>query len=271
MKNNLIRILSFIIVLSVITGLCSCKLTHKTPAGIMTTHRALTMSSATNPAKKTDLSVTAIAPVGDEAIIDYFNKSLDYFINNDFEFTRNKSTKLESFSAGSLATVSGATESYQSMLRSACSDMMGVSSLKTTYYIGDDISSAFQIKAVEPDFIKKCSASAEKNLVKIKFEYNPFIGDDESSLSRLTSDRMTTSDFSMKIRSYGATSSETKVSISGIKLSAVIDYSTKNFTSLKIEFSTSFHVDSIGFDYVSGGPVTGTTKTVISYGDFKEK
>ncbi len=271
MKNNILRILSFLIVLCVITGLCSCKLTQKKPAGIMTTHRSMTLSSATSPVKKTNLSVEAVAPKGDEEIIDYFNKSLDYFYNNDFEFTRNKKTTLESYSAGSLSSVSGATQSYQPTLRSACSDMMGVSSLKTTYYIGDDISSAFQIKPVSAEYLKSCSAKAEKNLVKIVFDFNPFLGDEGTSLNRLTRDYMTAGSFAQKIRSYGASASETKSSISGIRLSAVIDYSTKNFTSVKIEFTTSFSASSIGFDYVSGGPVSGTTKTVITYGDFTEK
>lgn len=271
MKNNLIKILSLIIVFGVVTGLCSCRLTHKETAGIMTTNRSLTLSSASsNSAKSTDLSVTAVAPEGKEAIIKYFNGSLEYFYNNDFEFVRKKTTTLSSYSAGTLASVTGATQSYQSMLKSSCADMMGVGSLETTYYVGDDISWAFAIKEVNPELLKKCSASADGNKVKVSFEYKSLTGDDETTLTNLTRDFMTTGSFSQKISSYGASSSETSSSISGIKLSAVIDYSTRNFTSLKIEYTTAFKAQQISFDYVSGGPVSGTTKTVISYGNIEE-
>lgn len=273
MKKNIIRIVSLLIVFSVITGLCSCKLMHKptTSAG-ETTNRSLTLpSESKSSVKKTNYEITAIAPEGKEAIIKYFNDALKYFDYNDFEFTRKKSTTLQSYYAGSLANVEGATQSYTSTLKSACGDMMGVGSLDTTYYIGDDISSAFAIKPVEDEYLKKCSASAEKNHVKVVFEYKQFIGEDVPGVSKLTGDYMTSSTFSQKIRSYGASPSEASAEISGIKLSAIIDYSTGNFVSVKVEFTTSFSVKSIALDYVSGGPVNGTTKTVISYGSFKEK
>ena len=61
------------------------------------------------------------------------------------------------------------------------------------------------------------------------------------------------------------------LSAGGIKLTALIDYSTNNFVSMKIEFTTEFSAESISFDYVSGGPVSGSTKTVISYGNFTAK
>lgn len=272
MKNRIIKIVSLLIVFSVITGLCSCKLAKKEVAGISTTHRPLTLpSSSSSSAKTTDLLVKAVVPKGEEAIIDYFNKSLKYFRENDFEFTRKKSTKLSSYSAGSLTSVSGATSSYVSALESACSDMMGVGSLDTSYFIGDDISAAFAIKEVSPDFLKKCSAVAEENRVNLTFEYNQYVGDDKTALSQLTGDYLTDGSFASNIRGYGASVSKATATVSGIKLSAVIDYSTRNFISIKIEFTTSFYVESVAFDYVSGGPVNGKTKTVISYGDFREK
>lgn len=273
MKNNIIRIVSLLIVFSVVTGLCSCKLMHKpTGSAGMTTTRPLTLpSSSKYSAKKTNYEITAVAPEGKEAIIKYFNDSLNYFYSNDFEFTRKKSTRLQSYYAGSLASVDGATQSYVSTLKSACSDMMGVGSLDTTYYIGDDISSAFSIRTVEEDYIKKCTATAEKSNVKIVLNYKQFIGEDDPGINRLTGDYISSGGFSQKIKSYGASPSEAQATVSEIKLTVVIDYSTNNFVSLKIEFTTSFSVKSISFDYVSGGPVSGSTKTVISYGNFTEK
>lgn len=273
MKNNVIRVISLLMVFSVIFGLCSCKLTHKkTTNGVMTTNRVPTLpSSSKNTAKKSDNTVKAIAPEGDEEIIKYFNNSLTYFRSNDFEFTRKKSTTLESYSAGTLATVEGATQSYQSALKSAIGDMMGVGSLETMYYIGDDISAAFAIKAIAPEYLKKCSAKAEDSNVKLTFEYKQYITEEESGITKLTGDYVGSGGFSSKIREYGASPSEAKAEISGIKLTAVIDYSTNNFVSLKIEFTSKFSAKSISLDYVSGGPVSGTTKTTISYGSFVEK
>ncbi|MCQ2470426.1 MAG: hypothetical protein MJ147_00135 [Clostridia bacterium] len=272
MKNKLLKIVSLIIVFCVVTGLCSCKLTHKEIAGIMTTNRQVTLpTSSRNVAQKKDDEVTAIAPEGDKAIIKYFNRALELFYHNDIEFTRKKTTKLESYSAGSLASVSGATASYTSMLQSACADMMGVGSLESTYYFGDDISAAFAIKSVTENLVKKCSASAQGSKVNVSFTYNPYMGDFNDAIKNLTPDFMTTSDFIKKIAGYGASQSGASVEINSIKLSAVIDYSTKKFESVKIEYVTKFSAKEIAFDYVSGGPLNGTTKTVISYGNFKEK
>ena len=272
MKNRIIKIISLLIVFSVVLGLCSCKLTHKEIAGIMTTVRQVTLpTSSKKSAQKTDFAVSAIAPEGDEAIIKYFNGSLNRFYEKDFEFTRKKTTTLESYSAGTLASVSGATQSYLSTLKSACSDMMGVSSNETNYYFGDDISFAFSIKPASEDVIQKCSASAEGSNVKITLNYKSYKGDLNDSVGLLTGDYMTVSDFAKKIKTYGASCQNAKSFIDGIKLVAVIDYSTRNFVSLKIEYKTSFSVDEMGFDYVSGGPVKGTTKTVITYGNIKEK
>ncbi len=273
MRNNLMKIVSLLIVFSVVFGLCSCKLMHK-PTGNAgeTTNRSVTLpSSSKATAEKTDYQVTAIAPESKEDIIKYFNDSLEYFYQNDFEFTRKKSSKLKSYSGGSLVNVEGATQSYVSMLRSACSDMMGVGSLSAAYYIGDDISSAFEINPVESQYLKKCTAVAEKSNVKIAFEYKQFIGEDVSGVTKLTGDYVDSGGFSRRISGYGASASSPKAVISGIKLTALIDYATNNFISLRIEFSTAFSAESISFDYVSGGPVSGSTKTVISYGNFTEK
>lgn len=272
MKNKLLKIVSLIIVFCVVTGLCSCKLTHKQVDGIMTTNRHVTLpTSSGKSAGEDDNKITAIAPEGDKAIIKYFNKALDLFYHKDIEFTRKKTTKLEKYSAGTLMSVSGATASYKSMLKSACGDMMGVSSLESTYYFGDDISSAFSITPVTEDLINKCSATADGSNVNVSFDYKTHIGDINDSIKNLTTDYMVTSDFEKKITGYGATFKTASSAITSIKLSAVIDYSTKTFVSVKIEYTTKFTADQIEFDYVSGGPLNGTTKTVIAYGGFKEK
>ena len=87
----------------------------------------------------------------------------------------------------------------------------------------------------------------------------------------LTGDYVSSAGYSSKISSYGAKSSGSSSTVKDVKLTAVIDYSTRNFTSVIIEYSTDFVSQELSFDYISGGPVKGTTKTVISYGNFKEK
>lgn len=272
MKNRVIKIISIVLVFAVITGLCSCKLTHKEVAGIMTTKRQVTLPTSTRKDNKTtDFAVIAIAPEGDEAIIKYFNDALEIFYEHDFEFIKKKTTTLKEYSAGSLSNVSGATQSYLSTLKSACGDMMGVGSLETNFYFGDNISSFFEIKSVNKKLVSKCSAAAEGSNVTIGFHYSADSGDFNNSLKTLTQDFMTLSDFTSKISRYGARFEEASAEISGIKLSAVIDYSTRHFVSVKIEYTTSFSVKEMTFDYISGGPVRGKTNTVISYTEFKEK
>ena len=272
MKDRIIKIISLVMVFAVITGLCSCKLTHKEVSGIMTTNRQITLPTASKKdMATTDFAVTAIAPEGDDAIIKYFNEALRIFYEHDFEFTKKKTTKLKEYSTGTLASVSGATQSYLSTLQSACGDMMGVGSLETNYYFGDDISSFFEIKSLSKPLVKKCSASAEGSNVTVKFNYNAYSGDFNNSLSMLTHDYMTLSDFTSKIKRYGAKAGQVSTDLSEIKLTAVIDYSTRHFISIKIDYTSTFSIGELTFDYISGGPVKGKTNTVISYTDFKEK
>ncbi len=271
MKNTGIKILSVIIVVSVVFSLCSCRLNKKDTSGIMTTNRELTLSTAPVSVKTTDLSVKAVAPKGSDKIIEYFNNSLEYFVKKDFEFTEKYKTSLESFSAGSLWNVEGATQSYRSTLESSFGDMMGVGSLNKSFYVGDDISEDFAIRAVEAGNLKSCSAKAEGSNVKVAFNYKPSNGEGMTNVRLLTNYYMSSGSFSSKIGSYGASSSGATATISGVKLSATIDYSTNNFVSVKIEYTTSFYAEEVSFDYVSGGPVKGTTKTEIVYGNFKEK
>ena len=272
MKNRIIKIISLVMVFAVITGLCSCKLTHKEVAGIMTTNRQVTLPTATRKdSVTTDFAVKAIAPEGDEAIIKYFNEALKIFYEHDFEFIKKKTTTLKKYSAGTLGSVSGATQSYLSTLKSACGDMMGVGSLETNFYFGDDISSFFEIAKINKTIISKCSASAKGSSVTVNFNYNAYSGDFNNSLKTLTHDFTTLTDFTSKIKRYGASFEQASTELGGIKLSAVIDYSTRHFISVKIEYTTSFSVEEMSFDYISGGPVKGKTNTVISYTDFKEK
>lgn len=271
MKDRIIKIVSLVMVFAVITGLCSCKLNHKEVAGIMTTVRQVTLpTSGADDSDNTASAVTAIAPEGDESIIKYFNEALRIFYEHDFEFTKAKTTKLKEYSAGTLENVSGATGSYLSTLKSACGDMMGVGSLETNFYFGDNIEAFFSIKSADSEHIKKCSATAEGSNVTVKFDYNAYSGDYNNTLRMLTDDFMSLDDFRGKIERYGARLEKASVGLSDIKLTAVIDYATRHFVSVKIEYATSFSVDKMEFDYISGGPVKGKTNTVITYKDFKE-
>lgn len=271
MKDRIIKIVSLVMVFAVITGLCSCKLNHKEVDGIMTTIRQVTLPTlGGNDVDNAASAITAVAPEGDEAIIKYFNEALRIFYEHDFEFIRTKTTKLKEYSAGNLESVSGATKSYLSTLKSACGDMMGVGSLETNYYFGDEIASFFSIKSVESELVNKCSASAEGSNVTVKFEYNAYSGDYNNTLLRLTDDFMNLDAFSAKIERYGAKFEKASVGLNEIKLSAVIDCATRHFVSVSIEYATTFSIGKIAFDYITGGPIKGKTNTVISYKDFKE-
>lgn len=271
MKDRIIKIVSLVMVFAVITGLCSCKLNHKEVDGIMTTVRQVTLpTSGANDGDNMALAVTAVAPEGNEAIIKYFNEALRIFYEHDFEFTRTKTTKLKDYSAGTLESVSGATKSYLSTLKSACGDMMGVGSLETNFYFGDEIASFFSIKSIDGGLVNKCSASAEGSNVTVNFDYNAYSGDYNNTLRTLTDDFMNLDDFRTKIERYGAKFEKASIILSEIKLSAVIDCSTRHFVSVSIEYATTFSVSKMAFDYITGGPIKGKTNTVISYKDFKE-
>lgn len=271
MKDRIIKIVSLVMVFAVITGLCSCKLNHKEVDGIMTTIRQVTLPTSGGDDSGNEASaVVAVAPEGDEAIIKYFNEALRIFNEHDFEFIRTKTTKLKDYSAGTLESVSGATKSYLSTLKSACGDMMGVGSLETNYYFGDDIKSFFCIKTITDPFIKSCSASADGRNVTVNFDYNPYSGDYNNTLRTLTDDFMELDDFRTKIERYGAKFEKASIGINEIKLSAVIDCSTRHFVKVNIEYATIFSVSKMGFDYITGGPIKGKTITDITYTDFKE-
>lgn len=272
MKNSTIKIISVLIVLSVITGLCSCSFKKEGTPGIGTTNRSVTVSTEKKKeVEPTDRTVTAVAPQGNEEIIKYFNKALSKFRNNDYEFVKSKNTVLRSYSAGSLTSVSGSTESYITMLKSAVGDMMGVGSLDTSYFLGDDMVAAFPISSISQDKIDSCEATAEGSNVILTFKMKQLSDDGATTVSSLTKDYITPDAFSNRIKGYSATAQSPSVSYSNVTLTAVIDYSTTGFVSVDIGFVSSFSMHELSLAYVKGGPVKGSTDTTVTYKSFAEK
>ncbi len=270
MKDTGLKILSAIIIFAVVLGLCSCGIDGNDD-DIKTTNRPVTISSATSKTvKPTDKNVVATAPQGDEEILKYFNTALKIFRNSTFDFVKKDSCTLTSYSAGSLETVSGATDSYKSALRSALGDIMGVYSLESTYFAGDDITNVFAIKELSADNISSAKASAEGSNVMVEFSLKQNAADGSDAISALTKEYMTNESLNNKISKYGATANSASARVSAVTLKAVIDYSTKNFVSVEIGFNTAVSMASLSLDYVSGGPVKGSTKTTIKYTNFKE-
>ncbi len=270
MSNRAIRILSILIILCVVTGLCACsgKNGEDEPA---TTNRPVTLQGeVSKTVKPTDKTVVAVAPVGEEEIIKYFNESLTDFRNSEFDFVKKDSCVLTSCSAGSLESISGATDSYRSTLKKALGDMMGVASLETTYFAGDDISRAFAIKELNTDNVSQATASADGNRVTVAFTIRQNSADGSDAVSLVSGDYMTLAAFNSRISQYGATADSTSVNMKNVTLRAVIDYSTKNFVAIDIEYNSSFSMGTLNLAYVSGGPVKATTKTVTKYSNFKE-
>ncbi len=270
MKDKGLKILSLIIVLSVVFGLCACGDDGDSDE-IQTTNRSVTVSSQNDKTvKTTDENVVAVAPEGEQEILNYFNNALKLFKNSTFDFSKKDECSLTSYSAGSLNDVSGATDSYKKTLKSAVGDMVGVNSLETTYFAGDDITNVFAIKELSLENATNISAQAQGSQVTVEFDVTQNAVDGSDAVSAVTKNYLTNETLNSKISSYGATAQGTSVRISNVKLKAVIDYSTKNFISIDISFNTQFSISNLALDYVSGGPVAGSTKTTIKYKDFKE-
>lgn len=270
MNNKLIKIASFFMVICSVIGLCSCSEAREEEE-IKTTNRPVTVSTdITKTVKTTDENVVAVAPVGEENILKYFNGSLKRFRGNAYDFTKKDTTVLLNCSAGSLDTVSGATDSYRNTLKKALGDMVGVSSLESTYFAGDEVSSVFAIKELKAENISRMSASAEGNRVIIEFDIKKSSADGFDAVSLLTKDYITVEALNSKVAKYGASSTGASVKVNNVKLRAVIDYSTRNFVDVEISFNSSFYMGTLKLDYVSGGPVNAGTKTTIKYNNFKE-
>lgn len=270
MKNRLIQIISLTTVIIIITGMCACA-RNKPDDSKYITHRSVTLSTTSTTKVKEDPSVIAVAPKGAKNIADYFNGSLVKFNNVDFDFNKSLKTELVSFSAGDLNKVEGATDTYRSTLRSACSDMMGVVSLDTAYYVGDDKREAVPISDIDTENVQTITAKAQENKVVIDVVYKPLSEDGIATVQQLTADYISNASFNEKIHEYEGSASSTNVKISNVRLKAVIDYTTRNFETITITFSTAFKAESLSLGYVSGGPVTGETKTTVIYKDFAEK
>lgn len=270
MKNTGLKILCIIIILSVVGGLCSCSKDGDEDE-IVTTNRPVTISGTSDKTiKSTDKTIVAVAPEGEEEIIRYFNKSLSDFRSASFDFVKKDETVLTSCSAGSLETISGATDSYRSTLRKALGDMMGVVSLETTYFAGDDITQAFAIKELSVETIAEAKASANGSQVTVEFKIKQNSADGSDAINMMTGDYMTLEAFNAKISGYGAAADSTSVNIKNVTLKAVIDYSTGNFISVDVGYNSSFSMGTLNLDYVSGGPVRASTRTTIKYHSFKE-
>ena len=270
MKNNAIKFLSLLIVLCTVAGLCACD-PNQTEEDIKTTNRPVTVSTdLTKTVQTTDENVIAVAPEGEENILKYFNGSLKRFRGNAYDFVKKDTCTLTSYSAGSLDSVSGATASYKNALKNAIGDMMGVSSLESTYFAGDDVSNVLAIRELSAENISEMSATAEGNKVVVEFLLKKKMDDGADAASLLTRDYMTVETLNGKVSQYGANSTGATVKISNIRLKAVIDYSTRNFVSIEISFNTNFYMSKLSLDYVSGGPVSANTRTIIQYTNFKE-
>lgn len=270
MNNRLIKILSLVIVLYTVAGLCACG-KDEGEEDIKTTNRPVTVSTdLTKTVKPTDKNVVAVAPEGEEDILRYYNGSLRLFRANAYDFVKKDTCTLTSCSTGSLGSVSGATDSYRKALRNALGDMMGVSSLESTFFAGDDVSEAFGLRELTAENISEMKASAQGSNVTLEFTIKKSSPDGGDAISLLTRDYMTNESLSAKIADYEASSTGASVKISNVKLKTVIDYSTRNFVEVEISYTTSFYIGSLNLDYISGGPVSASTKTTIKYTDFKE-
>lgn len=270
MKSLGLKILSFLIVFSIVFALCSCSKKDENP-GVFTTNRPLTTAGEEEEEKTTNLAVAAVAPEGDENIIKYFNDAFKIFNNRDFDFIRQKECKLNAFSAGTLQEVEGATQEYENTLKTSFSDMMGVGKTENFYYVGDDISGVFSIAELTSDKLDEVAASASGSNVTVSFKLKQITNDGETTVSALTKDFISSTSFREKLKSYGCSADSVSVKTSAVTLKAVIDYSTKNFVSVEIGFVSHFSAPEVKLDYVSGGPVAGNTKTTIIYKNFVEE
>ncbi len=271
MKQKAIKAAALLMAVCVIVSLCACRHGESNNPHISTTHRSVTTptsSAATDDAADT---VTAVAPVGKDAILNYFNDAVTKFGNFKYDFNKHVDVTLTSFSAGSLANVDKATASYQSMLRTACGDMMGVCATDTAYYVGDDMKAAFPVRLAESENITDAKATAKGGEVVVELTCKSLSEDGVVTVKQWTSDYMTNGLFLEKVKAYSASVSESSVKIGGVKAKAVIDYATKNFVSLEITFQTSFQASQLSLAYVSGGPIRGVTKTTVTYKDFSER
>ncbi len=270
MKNTTIKILSFLIILCVVAGLCSCSKEGEEEE-IGTTNRPVTVSTdLTKTVRPTDKNVVAVAPEGEEEILKFFNGSLKLFRASAYDFVKKDSCTLYSYSAGSLSSVDSANDSYRAALKNALGDIMGVSSFESTYFAGDDVTEVFAIKELTADNISKMSATAEGSRVTVEFSIKQDSADGKEAISLLTKDFVTAESFNAKVSQYDATATGGTIKINNIRLKAVIDYSTRNFVDVEISFNTSFYIGTFKLAYVSGGPVSASTKTTIKYTNFKE-
>ncbi len=271
MKNRTIKILSLMMTVVIIAGLCACSGRKKDNSKLIT-NRSVTLSTLSSSSTQTDVSAQqATAPEGQKNIIDYLNGSLTKFHNFDYDFNKNVTTVLNSFSAGSLGEIEGANETFASTLKNACADMMGAGSLDTSYFVGDDLTEAFPLKAIKDEDVQSASASADGGKVTVNITLKLLSDDGVSTAKLVTNDYVTNTMFNEKIKEYEASASDTSVKISKVSLSAVIDYATRNFDSLVISLNTDFLAENLSLAYVKGGPVKGTTTTTVTYNHFTEK
>lgn len=272
MKDNFLKTISALMVFSVVIGLCACTKKDDASSGVITTNRPLTSAGDETTTKSTAAeAVSAVAPKSEEDSIKFYNSAIKVFQKNSYNFSVKKECTLKSFSAGTLSTVDGATESYKSMLKSSFGDMMGVGTSRNSYYVGDDISTVFTLSEISAESISGITAEANGANVVIKVNLLKNSDDGMTEVSSVNKDCMTNEKFSTKIKDYSATADSSSVKHGAVTVTAEIDYVTRNFVGIQISYSSQFSAENVKLSYVSGGPVTGTTNTKITFGDFKEE
>lgn len=272
MKDNFLKIISAGLAFSVVLGLCACTKKNDDTSGVITTNRPLTSAGGEETTKSTAVeAVSAVAPQNEEDAVKFFNSAIKVFHKKSFNFSVKKECTLKSFSAGSLSTVDGATESYKNMLKSSFGDMMGVGTSQNSYYVGDDISAVFTVPELTAENLNGITASADGENVVITANLLKNSDDGMTEVASVTKDYMTNEKFSTKIKGYAATADSASVKHGAVTLTAEINYATRNFVTLQIAYSSQFSAENVKLSYVTGGPVTGSTNTKITFKDFKEE
>lgn len=142
--------------------------------------------------------------------------------------------------------------------------------MQSTYFAGEDVSDVFAVKEITAENVNGISATANGKQVTVEFSVNKKSPDGFDAVSLLTKEYVTLEKFNTKVAQYGAGSTGTTINVKDVKLKAVIDYSTGNFASVEISFNTGFYIGELNLEYVYGGPIKASTRTVIQYTDFKE-
>lgn len=258
MKNNIIRIVSLLVVLAAVIQLVSCgKNSEAEPEQTVTSER--TKASVSSTEKIVEI------PEEKEEIVKMLNAALDFVDVYCFKYKKHFKCSISDLNIGSLSAASNAGDAFR--------HIFGAGDIETDHDYNkskEDFDSNFPKSGITPDMLTDASASAESDriVITVRFpsESNP--DRENGSLRLITDDFKDRENVNKSLGDFSSSASSININAYDIEIKAAVSTEDSSLKSLDISFKERYTLSGVKLVELEGSTVTGIANVRISYSDF---